>query len=99
GKASPASDVYALGMIAYECLAGRRAFDGDNAVQIALRQISDVPDPLPADVPDPVRSLVGRALLKDPATRFPDGAAFCDAVGEVLAGREPPAPPLPLLPL
>src|SRR4029453_890333 len=57
-KAGPASDVYALGMIAYECLAGRRAFDGDNAVQIALRQIRDVPDPLPADVPDVVRSLV-----------------------------------------
>jgi serine/threonine-protein kinase len=99
GKASPASDVYALGMIAYECLAGRRAFDGDNAVQIALRQISDVPDPLPADVPDPVRSLVGRALLKDPAARYADGAAFCDAVAEVLAGREPPGPPAPLLPV
>src|SRR6185312_12180189 len=41
-KAGPASDVYALGMIAYECLAGRRAFDGDNAVHIALRHLTDV---------------------------------------------------------
>ena len=99
GKASPASDVYALGMIAYECLAGRRPFDGDNAVQIALRQISDVPEPLPADVPDAVRSLVGRALLKDPVERFGDGAAFRDAVADVLAGRAVPPPPPPLLPV
>jgi len=90
-QAGPASDVYALGMIAYECLAGRRAFDGDNAVQIALRQIRDVPDPLPADVPDAVRSLVGRMLIKDPAARFPDGAAVQAAVDDVIAGREVPA--------
>jgi eukaryotic-like serine/threonine-protein kinase len=94
GKASPASDVYALGMIAYECLAGRRAFDGENAVQIALRQLNDVPGPLPAAVPDPVRSLVGRALLKDPRERYPDGAAFRDAVADVRAGRA--LPPLPI---
>jgi serine/threonine-protein kinase len=85
-------------MIAYECLAGRRAFDGENAVQIALRQIQEIPEPLPADIPDPVRSLIGRALLKDPAQRFPDGAAFRDAAADVLAGREVPAPPTPLLP-
>jgi eukaryotic-like serine/threonine-protein kinase len=90
-KAVPASDVYALGMIAYECLAGRRAFDGDSAVQIALRQIRDVPEPLPDGVPDAVRSLVGRMLLKDPAVRFADGAAVRSAVDDVLAGREEPA--------
>jgi serine/threonine-protein kinase len=90
-QAGPASDVYALGMIAYECLAGRRAFDGDNAVQIALRQIRDVPDPLPDDVPDAVRSLVGRMLVKDAAARFADGAAVREAVDDVLAGREVPA--------
>jgi hypothetical protein len=86
-KATPASDVYALGMIAYECLAGRRAFDGDNAVQIALRQIRDVPDPLPEEVPEAVRDLVGRMLLKDPARRLADGAAVRAAVDDVLAGR------------
>jgi hypothetical protein len=93
-KAGPASDVYALGMIAYECLAGRRAFDGDNPVQIALAQVRDEPDPLPDDVPGPVRTLVAHALVKDPARRFPDGAAFRDAVDDVRAGRAlPPAPP------
>jgi serine/threonine-protein kinase len=93
-KASPASDVYALGMIGYECLAGRRAFEGDNAVQIALMQLRDVPDPLPDDVPLNVRRLIGRALVKDPADRFPDGAAFRDAVDQVLAGRMLTPPPV-----
>ena len=71
----PASDVYALGAVAYECLAGRRPFEGENSVQIAVMQIRDEPDPLPADVPADVRALVERAMAKDPAERFPDGAA------------------------
>ena len=93
GKAGPASDVYALGAITYECLAGRRAFDGESPVQIALAQIRDEPAPLPDDVPEPLRTLVARALVKDPALRFPDGAAFRAAVEAVRAGR--PLAPLP----
>jgi hypothetical protein len=50
-------------------------------------QLRDVPDPLPADVPENVRRLIGRALAKDPANRFADGAAFRRAVDDVLAGR------------
>ena len=90
-KATPASDVYALGMVAYECLAGRRAFDGENSVQIALKQIREQPDPLPEDVPLPIRSVVERALAKDPADRYPDGAALRDAV-EAAATWSPTVP-------
>ena len=86
-KATPASDVYALGLIGYECLAGHRGFDGGTPTQIALRQIREVPPPLPADVPDPVRRLIDRAIAKDPAQRIPDGAALRDAIDDVLAGR------------
>jgi eukaryotic-like serine/threonine-protein kinase len=93
GKAGPASDVYALGAITYECLAGRRAFDGESPVQIALAQIRDEPEPLPDDVPEPMRTLVARAMVKDPALRFPDGAAFRAAADSVRAGR--PLAPLP----
>ena len=92
GKAGPASDVYALGAVAYECLTGRRVFDGENSVQIAVKQIREDPDPLPAELPANVRRLVERALCKDPAERFPDGAALLAAVDDVLSGR-PPVPP------
>jgi serine/threonine-protein kinase len=94
GKATPASDVYALGAVAYECLAGRRPFDGDSSVQIAVMQIRDEPAPLPPQIPDDVRRLVERAMAKDPARRFPDGAALRDAVDHLAAGR--PSPTLPV---
>jgi serine/threonine-protein kinase len=85
--ATPASDVYALGLIGYECLTGHPAFEGDNAVTIALKQVRQEPEPLPGDLPAGVRSLIHRALLKDPAARLPDGAAFVAAIDDVLAGR------------
>jgi hypothetical protein len=90
-KATPASDVYALGTVAYECLAGRRAFDGENSVQIALKQIREAPLPLPTSVPVVVRQLVEQAMAKDPAARFRDGAALLTAV-EATAVANPTAP-------
>ena len=85
--ASPASDVYALGLIGYECLTGHPAFEGDNAVTIALKQVQQDPEPLPGDLPSDVRRLISRSLVKDPAGRLPDGAAFADTVDDILAGR------------
>ncbi|SOD95715.1 protein kinase domain-containing protein [Blastococcus haudaquaticus] len=91
--ATPASDVYALGLIGYECLTGSPAFEGDNPVTIALKQVRQDPEPLPADLPAEVRALIGRALGKDAGTRFPDGAAFVAAIDDVQAGRPLPAAP------
>jgi serine/threonine-protein kinase len=91
--ASPASDVYALGLIGYECLTGHPAFEGDNAVTIALKQVREDPEPLPGELPADVRQLIGRSLVKDPAGRFADGAAFAAAIDDILAGRPLPAAP------
>jgi serine/threonine-protein kinase len=90
-EVTPASDVYSLGVLGYECLTGYRPFDGDSQVAIALAQVSRPPPPLPPDVPPSVRALIDRALAKDPRARFPDGAAFGAAVRDVAAGR-----PLPM---
>jgi serine/threonine protein kinase len=91
-RATAASDVYALGVVGYECLAGRRVFEAETAVQVLLMQMQDTPDPLPADVPAPVQQLIEAALVKDPAVRYPDGASFRDAIDDVLAGRSPGSP-------
>ena len=76
---SPATDIYALGAVAYHCLAGHPPFTGGNPLEIAVRHLHDDPPPLPADVPAPVRALVERTLAKDPADRYPTAAALANA--------------------
>ncbi len=88
-KATPAVDVYSWGTVAYECLAGRRPFDGPDPVEVAMRRVSEAPAPLPADVPAPVRELVERTLATDPAARIPDAGVLVPAVAAAAAGRAP----------
>jgi eukaryotic-like serine/threonine-protein kinase len=75
-QATPLSDIYALGIVAYQCLSGRRPFDGDNPLEIAMRHVRELPPPLPPDIPMPVRVIVERAIAKEPGARWPDAAAF-----------------------
>jgi eukaryotic-like serine/threonine-protein kinase len=74
--ATAASDVYALGVVAYQCLSGRRPFDGATPLEIAMKHVRDTPRPLPSDIPPAVRSIVERAMAKDPAARWPTAAAM-----------------------
>jgi serine/threonine-protein kinase len=69
GSVTPASDIYSLGVVAYECLTGRRPFAGDTPVSVALAQVRDEPPALPESVPALVRALVMGMLAKDPADR------------------------------
>ncbi len=67
--ATASTDVYSLGIVAYECLAGRRPFTGESQVAIAMAQINDSPPALPTDIAEPVRQLVLACLAKDPQGR------------------------------
>jgi serine/threonine-protein kinase len=68
--ATKASDIYALGVVLYEALAGRRPFDGGTPVTIALQHLREAPPRLPDAVPPRLREAVDRAMAKDPAARF-----------------------------
>src|SRR5437667_3189414 len=64
---TPLADVYALGVVTYQCLTGRRPFEGENPLEIAMRHVRDAAPPLPPDIPAGVRQVVERAMAKDPA--------------------------------
>jgi eukaryotic-like serine/threonine-protein kinase len=67
--ASPATDIYSLGIVAYECLAGRRPFTGESQVAIAMAQINEAPPELPITIAEPVRNLVYACIAKRPEDR------------------------------
>ncbi|MFJ7288552.1 protein kinase [Curtobacterium sp. NPDC098951] len=67
--ASPSTDIYSLGIVAYECLAGRRPFTGESQVAIAMAHINEQPPALPGDIPEPVAALVMSCIAKKPADR------------------------------
>ncbi|HUR06077.1 MAG TPA: protein kinase [Nonomuraea sp.] len=94
---TPAVDIYALGVVAYECLVGQRPFDGESAVTIALKHIREAPPPLPTDIPRSVRALVERALSKDPLARYPTARAMSETARQIAAGETPaPEPASPV---
>ncbi|MGV0351578.1 serine/threonine-protein kinase [Corynebacterium guaraldiae] len=91
-EVGPSSDVYSLGVVGYEMLAGKRPFSGDSSVSVALAHISQAPEPLSTSISAPTRELIGMALRKDPGTRFADGNEFTNAIAAVRQGQRPPQP-------
>jgi beta-lactam-binding protein with PASTA domain len=77
----PRSDLYSLGIVMYEMVAGKPPFTGENPVSIAYKQVHDAPQPLVqivADVPRSFEAIVAKLLAKDPQQRYPGGAALRD---------------------
>jgi serine/threonine-protein kinase len=98
-RQTPRSDVYSLGVVLYELLAGVKPFDGDNVTAVAIAHVDRTPEPPSAhnaDVDAVLDALVLRCMAKDPAERFDDGNALAAEIESVLAGGPaivpPPAP-------
>src|SRR5947209_5270774 len=98
---SPAADVYALGIVMYEMLAGRTPFDGDTPVAVAMQHIQDMPTPpsyFNPDIPPALEGVILRCLEKEPERRYRDVSTLARAlellgeseVDEVLPGAVPP---------
>jgi tRNA A-37 threonylcarbamoyl transferase component Bud32 len=98
--ATPASDVYSTGIVAFEMLTGRLPFHAETPIGVAMRHINDPPPPpsgARSDVPTAVDTIILRALEKDPTRRWPSVGAFARALRNWREGDAPSqlaAPPV-----
>ena len=94
-QATPATDLYATGVVLYEMLAGAPPFDAGTPLATAIAHRDDpVPDVRAArpDVPAAVATALARAMAKRPEDRFPTAAAMRGALTDPPSGVPPPAP-------
>ena len=99
GAATPASDRYALAVVAYEALTGGLPFGGGTLIEIATKR-SQMDPPRPSErspeLPPAVDDVMLRALHADPAQRWPSATEFVDALERALAHATPPPTPPPM---
>jgi len=80
-RGTAASDVWALGVLLYEMLAGRPPFRGDTIPSV-LYQVTHTPPPLVPGLPAPLGKVLRRALAKDPLRRYPNAGSLALALRE-----------------
>jgi serine/threonine protein kinase len=102
-RAGPAADIYALAVVAWETLSGKRAYDGRTPIEIAHRKASEPPPSLAEvwpEAPPAAVAALQRAMGADPASRPRSAVAFVDELAHALerpapARREPAPAPVP----
>lgn len=90
-EATPATDVYALGVVLYQFLTGRLPYEGSSLAELAIRQQNEKPLPpetYNSDVPATVSAAVMRALDADPAVRYVSAAEMSDGLERGLRGED-----------
>lgn len=91
---TPASDIYSLGVVAYEMLTQRLPFEAETPVGVALRHLNDAPRPPSRylnHLPPEVDAIVLRSLAKDPTQRFQRAGTFAQAMSEWRTHDQAPA--------
>jgi eukaryotic-like serine/threonine-protein kinase len=97
-RATAASDVYALGVVAYELLTGTRPFERRSPTEEAAAHLHEAPPPASwqsAGLPRSVDDVLARALAKNPGERYRYASDFVQALEEILAPPEQAAVPAP----
>jgi serine/threonine-protein kinase len=85
-----ATDVYSAGVVLYEMLTGAPPFTAASVVELALAHLHEPPPPLSARLPTALIQITERALAKDPAQRYADGAGMAEALLEARRARATP---------
>lgn len=86
-SASAHTDIYSLGIVAYEALAGKRPFTGESQVAIAMAHIKQPPPPLPESIPLAVRNLILACIAKKPERRPSTARQLARAAIAITRGR------------
>src|SRR3989442_2416912 len=90
GALDARSDIYSLGIIVYEMLAGRVPFTGESATAIMMKQVQDQPPSIlsaHSNVPPAVDAVIKRALAKQPIDRFQSAGELSAAFGRAAGGE------------
>ena len=89
-KVDRLADVYALGVVAFECLTGRVPYTGTTPVAVLMKHVQEpVPEPTPAEVAPPLAAVLRRSLAKQKTDRWASAGAFAQALSEAAASVTP----------